>query len=391
MSTVSFSVDSMIRGYHEYMLIWESPSVGERLACEREPGNAHDTHAVAIKKVIDGEIKIVGHIPKKISAICSIFIRRGGNVMCQVAGARRYSSDLVQGGLEIPCILKFVAANQKEVTKTIRLLESALNIEKVFTASPADSGDSPQASCSTMNNNRDVTSGAANHERVEKDEDNSMDKADGRDLSQASCSTLAVSNGGESHRTKDNSMDMMIDLTESTNSPPSKKQKLFDAENIIMGVELTDAEINYGQRLLKEKHPKVNGLRTTLYQCRMQDGENSVQVVHCPSRFHWITVTTINCKANEVRVFDSLFSYCDKQTISIIRNLYQTGSEELKITMCRCQKQTESKDCGLFSLAFAVALVFKLNPSKIKFHQKKMRGHLVDCFTKKVMTPFPCK
>ena len=207
-----------------------------------------------------------------ISAICSIFIKRGGNVMCQVAGARRYSSDLVQGVLEIPCILKFVAANQKEVTKTIRLLESALNIEKVtinFTASPADSGDSPQSSCSTMNNNRDVTSGAANHERVEKDEDNSMDKADGRDLSQASCSTLAVSNGGESHRTKDNSMDMMIDLTESTNSPPSKKQKLFDAENIIMGVELTDAEINYGQRLLKEKHPKVNGPRTTLYQCRM--------------------------------------------------------------------------------------------------------------------------
>jgi len=65
---------------------------------------------------------------------------------------------------------------------------------------------------------------------------------------------------------EDYSMDMTIDLTASTNSSPSKKQKLFDAENIIMGVELTDAEINYGQRLLKEKYPKINGLCTTLYQ-----------------------------------------------------------------------------------------------------------------------------
>ena len=51
--------------YEPFLQFWESPSVGERLACEREPGNAHDTHAVAIKKVISGEIKIVGHIPKR--------------------------------------------------------------------------------------------------------------------------------------------------------------------------------------------------------------------------------------------------------------------------------------------------------------------------------------
>ena len=30
--------------------------------------------------------------------------------------------------------------------------------------------------------------------------------------------------------------------------------------------------------------------------------------------------------------------------------------------MCRCHKQVGKKDCGLFSLAFAVALVFNLNP-----------------------------
>ena len=58
------------------------------LICERQPGNAHDIHAVSIKKAIDGEIKIVGHIPRKISVICLKFMRRGGNIQCQVNGAR---------------------------------------------------------------------------------------------------------------------------------------------------------------------------------------------------------------------------------------------------------------------------------------------------------------
>ena len=43
----------MIRGYHEYKLIWNNPVAGEDLLlCEREIGNPHDTHTVAVKKVI---------------------------------------------------------------------------------------------------------------------------------------------------------------------------------------------------------------------------------------------------------------------------------------------------------------------------------------------------
>ena len=47
MATMGFSVESMIRGYHEYQSIWENPSIGESLICEREIGNCYDTHAVA--------------------------------------------------------------------------------------------------------------------------------------------------------------------------------------------------------------------------------------------------------------------------------------------------------------------------------------------------------
>ena len=48
----------------------------------------------------------VGHLPRKISQICSIFLMGGGTITATVTGRRRYSSDLAQGGLEIPCDLR---------------------------------------------------------------------------------------------------------------------------------------------------------------------------------------------------------------------------------------------------------------------------------------------
>jgi len=147
-----------------------------------------------------------------------------------------------------------------------------------------------------------------------------------------------------------------------------------------MGDELSDGEINYARQLLKTKHPKVGGLRLTLYNGKFQDIENNVQIVHCSTRHHWITVTTLNCKAGEVKIFDSLFIFCDKETREIMYEFYQHGTEKLTITMSQCQKQTGGKDCGLFAIAFAVALVFNLNVSRLKFRQKMLRSHLVYCF-----------
>ena len=77
--------------------MWEAV-VGEELACQRERENSEDPFAVAVMK---GET-IVGHVPRRISAVCAMFIRRGGSILCRVTGSRCYSEDLPQGGLEIP-------------------------------------------------------------------------------------------------------------------------------------------------------------------------------------------------------------------------------------------------------------------------------------------------
>ena len=92
----------MIRVYHEYKTIWSDPTLGEELECKRDSGNLHDTHAFAVIKTISGSNVTVGHLPRSISPICSIFIRRGGTITSRVNGTRRYSADIPQGGLEIP-------------------------------------------------------------------------------------------------------------------------------------------------------------------------------------------------------------------------------------------------------------------------------------------------
>ena len=73
--------------YHIYKEEWEA-AVGEELKCEREKNNAKDPYAVAVvhKNVI------VGHLPRKISRISALFLKRQGKISCKVLGRHRYSA-----------------------------------------------------------------------------------------------------------------------------------------------------------------------------------------------------------------------------------------------------------------------------------------------------------
>ena len=351
------AIESMIRGHHEYKHVWENPSEDDELVCEREIGNAHDTHTVAIRKDIDGETRIVGHVPRKISLLCSIFIRRVGMICCRVNGHRHYSHDLPQGVLEVPCILTYITREEKEWTKTKKLIQSALGIEML----------------------RESQEEMASHVAA--------DRARALPTAVASISLMEE--------------DPVVDLTESNRkvdqSPPRRRHKKFCEEAIIMGQELSDVDINFAQHLLKVQYPKLNGLRSTLLQDKKATHtensiSNNIQIIYCQGRHHWITVTTVNCKAGEVKVFDLAFSFCDRETIRVINNFFTTDSMHTPtLTMGRCQKQKGGKDCRLFSIAFATALAFRSHPSKLKFDQSMMRQHLVNCFNKEYMIPFPCQ
>ena len=77
--------------------------------------NEHDLYAVAVMK--SGQV--LGHLPRKVNRVFSIFLRRGGSISCIVLGGRRYSADLPQGGLEIPCRLLF-EGEIKEIEKVTK-------------------------------------------------------------------------------------------------------------------------------------------------------------------------------------------------------------------------------------------------------------------------------
>ena len=105
------AISSCIRGYHAYKDIW-NPSVRDMLECCRELTNVQNRYAVAVvyncRKDMDDDLDddtTVGHLPRKISCVCSLFVQHGGSITCEISGRSRNFSDLPQGGLEIPCLL----------------------------------------------------------------------------------------------------------------------------------------------------------------------------------------------------------------------------------------------------------------------------------------------
>ena len=229
-----FAIESIIRGYHEYKLILSDPTLDEELECKREPGNPHDAHAVAVIKTISGSSLTVGHLPKAISPICSIFIRHGGTIISRVNGTCRYSADIPQRGLEIPCVLTFLVKDFNEGNKTKHFLQATLPLVPV-----------------ELNTVSETEKGGLGAEGMTK-----------------SGSDISTVDGKIKFEPTD---ECTVDLTdlkhvEADASPPSKRPRLESIETIIMGKELTDTKINLAQQLLKSQFPGVNGLLLTLLQ-----------------------------------------------------------------------------------------------------------------------------
>ena len=121
--TSCFTVETMVRGFHIYKGIWEN-ELDKELPCQKEPVNIDDPFAVAVMK----SGIILGHVPRKISSVCSLFLDRNGSITCRVTGHRRYLHDLPQGGMEIPCTLTF-EEKLKYAEKAKRLIENAFGGE----------------------------------------------------------------------------------------------------------------------------------------------------------------------------------------------------------------------------------------------------------------------
>ena len=106
-----------------------------------------------------------------------------------------------------------------------------------------------------------------------------------------------------------------------------------------------------------------------------------------------MTISTIGVKHPKVMIYDSgLFDFLPNLAKAQIASLL-CSKDVIKVHMVDViiitfQFHSGTYDCGLFSIAYATALAYRVDPSHGLFDQSRMRGHLYQCFMKRRMTPF---
>ena len=142
--------------------------------------------------------------------------------------------------------------------------------------------------------------------------------------------------------------------------------KIIDAAQFVMKKQFTD--------------PKIEGFQSVLNKQRVtsfKKVENDMmQILHrgSPGLGHWLTVSNLNCQERSVNVFDSFYNDINKESKLQIANILKSTGKNIKFNIIHVQRQAEGTECGLFAIAFAVALGFGFNPTKLLFKQKVNAG-----------------
>ena len=55
------------------------------------------------------------------TAMCSLFLRKGGSITCTITGPRKFSADLVQGRMEVPIYLLLGDGDVANVEKLLQI------------------------------------------------------------------------------------------------------------------------------------------------------------------------------------------------------------------------------------------------------------------------------
>ena len=393
------SIESCVRGFHIYQNVW-TPVVGEVLGCRRETTNTEDRYAVAVYK----SEEVVGHVPRKISCLCAAFIRRGGAICCTVEGGRRYSSDLLQGGMEIPCKLTFkgpLQELQKVQKYFICAMKSHVHIVNTSSNSPFNKCEAKSVSDSSPATDLDKS----------KESDSSHPRKHGitKDTVSLGCSKgkrvkfVTVDDVSSSNTATSLNCSEELPLTKKCVTAVEKEKHMVDDESTVTkevwvqfrrstltkedklkigrGHRLTDKHINFASCLISRQFPQIGGLRTTLLQTRYYCfPSQSIQPIFCKGREHWIVASNLGTdECRTVYVYDSVFTELDQETSDLILRMFHNrdnNRNNVTIMMKKSQKQIGSVDCGLFTIAVMTSLAHKEDPSVITYDQKNMRQHL---------------
>ena len=168
--------------------------------------------------------------------------------------------------------------------------------------------------------------------------------------------------------------------------------KFIDKAVIEQGEELNDKHIQVAQYLAKTQFPVTGGPESTLLQGKKRKGSctvNTVQIIYCDKRRHWITASTKFSKPGKVDIYDTMFRKLDAETRTTVKQLFGLKKVDcINMVAMQCQKGTT--DCGLFSIVTMTSLVFGgEDPGTVNCDQSKLRKHPVDCISQGDLSLFP--
>ena len=102
--SIVFSEDiTALRGFHVNKMSWK-PEEREILECLHEENNPYDVFSIKVCKSNNAQ-SVVRHRPVEISRITKFILQRCARVQATVTGKHYRRSRLIQGGLDVPCLV----------------------------------------------------------------------------------------------------------------------------------------------------------------------------------------------------------------------------------------------------------------------------------------------
>ena len=167
-----------------------------------------------------------------------------------------------------------------------------------------------------------------------------------------------------------------------------------DKVGLIAGEWLNDRVINAAQWLLKQQHPNISGFQATTLQLtrtfEIQGEREFVQIFNVNGN-HWIAVSTVQCPAGVVKVYDSMHLGLPSSLKSVIADILHTTKKSLTIEYANVQLQRGGCDCGLLAIPNVTAICNGEDPALLQIDQDQTRQHLLTCLEDNLIAPFPAR
>ena len=157
---------------------------------------------------------------------------------------------------------------------------------------------------------------------------------------------------------------------------------------------LNESVIHVFQGMIQRQYPETGGLQDPILGQKLTfsiyRSKPFVQILH-NGNYHWIAISTYDCKPREVYYMDSLFrGRISKKVKQQMCSILHSEKNCLKIKVLPVQQQTNGVDCWIYALAFILHYVQnKRYPLDVTFDQTVMRHHLLRALSANRLEEFP--